>query len=207
MHELPTDLLRRDGHLQDSSLEGAAIADATVMRSFQTVTPAGTESADSSSVSAVDHCVVLSWKWFAFIVRAALSHASRHAEYVTLVTIRVSREYVGSTIDVGAQALREIADVIDPTIRAADTVGELEDGQLGILLADADEDAASDIVQRFAERLGHVRFSAPLTFAIGAASCPRDGVHRDELVAHAITHPVADVSSRLALLGDPYLPC
>src|SRR5947208_10970685 len=34
-----------------------------------------------------------------------------------------------STIDVGAPALREIADVIDPTIRAADMVGELEDGQ------------------------------------------------------------------------------
>src|SRR3954466_1712621 len=142
------------------------------MRSFQTVTPAGSESADSSSVSAVDHCVVLSWKWFAFIVRAALSHASRHAEYVTLVTIRVSREYVGSTIDVGAQALREIADVIDPTIRAADIVGELESGELGILFPDADEEAAAGIIRRFAARLAGVRFSAPLTFAIGSASCP-----------------------------------
>ena len=173
------------------------------MRAGEIVTPSGTMSCDSSSVKAIDRCIVLSPKWFAFIVRAALSHACRHADYVTLVTIRASREFVGSTIDVGPQVMTEIADIIDPTIRAADMVGELEDGQLGILLPDADEDAASGIIARVAERLGHVRFAAPLTFAIGAASCPTHGVHAADLVAHAMTHPLLDLRSGSALLADP----
>jgi Diguanylate cyclase, GGDEF domain len=176
------------------------------MQPGDTAVEAGTKPSTSSSVTA-DHCVVLSWKWFAFLVRAALSHACRHADYVTLVTIRASREYVGATIDVGAQALTEIADVIDPTIRAADIVGQLEHGELGILLSDADEEAAAGIIRRFAERLGHVRFSAPMTFAIGTASCPTDGVRGDDLVAHAMMHPVVDVCSGSAPLDDSYLPC
>ena len=158
---------------------------------------------DSSSVNPAERCVVLSPKWFAFVVRASLSHACRRSEYVTLVTIRASREYVGSTIDVGAQALTEVADIIDPTIRAADMVGQLDDGQLGILLSGADEDAAASIIHRIAERLGDVRFTAPLTFAIGAGSCPTHGVHAADLVAHAMTHPLLDVRSGSTLLGDP----
>ena len=193
---------RRDGRLQDSSGEGAAIADAAVMQAGEMVTLQGTTYGDSSSVKAADHCVVLSPKWFAFVVRASLSHACRHADYLTLVTIRASREFVGSTIEVGAQALAEIADIIDPTIRAADIVGELESGQLGILLSDADEDAAAGIIRRVAERLGHVRFTAPLTFAIGAATCPNHGVHAADLFAHAMTHPLLDVRSGCALLAD-----
>lgn len=167
------------------------------------VTPPGTTQQDSSSVKATDRSMVLSPRWFAFVLRAALSHACRHADYVTLVTIRASREYVGSTIDVGAQALTEIADIIDPTIRAADMVGELEDGQLGILLSDADEDAAAGIIRRLAEKLGHVRFTAPLTFEIGAASCPTHGVHAADLAAHAMTHPLRDVRSGSAFAADP----
>lgn len=194
---------RRDGRLQDSSGQGAAIADAAVMRAREMVTTPGTTYRDSSSVRTADRCAVLTPKWFAFVVGAALSHACRHADYLTLVTIRASREYVGSTIDVGAQALTEVADIIDPTIRAADMVGELEDGQLGILLSDADEDAAAGIIRRVAERLGHVRFTTPLTFAIGAASCPTHGVHAAHLVAHAMTHPLLDVRSGSALLADP----
>ena len=173
------------------------------MRAGEIVTPPAATNCDSSSVKATDPCVVLSPKWFAFVVRAALSHACRHADYVTLVTIRASREYVGSTIDVGAHGLTEIADIIDPTIRAADMVGELEDGHLGILLSDTDEDAAAGIIRRVAERLVHVRFTAPLTFAIGAASCPSHGVHAADLVAHAMTHPLLDVRSGSALLADP----
>ena len=167
------------------------------------LTPPGRKHSDSPSIKAADRCVVLSPKWFAIVVRAALSHACRHADYVTLVTIRASREYVGSTIDVGAQALTGIADIIDPTIRAADMLGELEDGELAILLSDADEDAAAGIIRRVAERLGHVRFTPPLTFAIGAASCPAHGVQAADLVAHAITHPLLGVRSGSGAPADP----
>jgi hypothetical protein len=173
------------------------------MRPGEMVTPPHTMHSDSSSVKPTERCVILTPKWFAFVVRAALSHACRHADYLTLVTIRASREYVGSTIDVGAQALTEVADIIDPTIRAADMVGQLDDGQLGILLSDTDEEAAARIIRRVAERLAHVRFTAPLTFAIGAGSCPAHGVHAADLVAHAMTHPLLDVRSGSALVADP----
>jgi hypothetical protein len=177
------------------------------MRSGERDTAPAAEPSNSSSVLTPGQCVVLSWKWFAFVVRGALSHACRHADYVTLVTIRASREYVGSTIDIGAHALSEIAEVINPTLRAADIFGLLENGELGILLPDADEEAAAGIIQRFAEKLGHVRFSSPMTFAIGAASCPTHGVHGDDLVAHATMHPVLAVCAGSAPLDDLCLPC
>jgi GGDEF domain-containing protein len=149
----------------------------------------------------------LSQKWFAFLLRWALRHAARQPHYLALVTIRARREYVGSTIDIGSHALVEVADAIDPMIRATDLTGELEDGRLGLLLSEADHDVAFCVIQRFAEALGQVRFSVAMAFAIGFACCPRDGVEIDGVVAHAMMHPVLDVRAEPASLAAACLAC
>src|SRR5919197_1872870 len=90
--------------------------------------------------------VLLPANWFEFIGRRSLRHALRHGDYLTLVTIRVSREYLGLTVDVGSQRLSELAEAIGPTIRGTDLTGELEEGRLGLLLSDADDVAAFSMI-------------------------------------------------------------
>jgi hypothetical protein len=162
---------------------------------------------DNASATVADRRVILPQKGFGFILRWALRHAVRYSDYLTLVTIRANREYVGSTIDVGSQALAEIAEVIGPTIRSTDLFGELEAGRLGLLLSDADHEAAFRIIQRFADTLGQVRFSIAMAFAIGVASCPKDGVEAAGVVAHAMMHPILDIRAGPALPAATCLSC
>jgi GGDEF domain-containing protein len=137
--------------------------------------------------------IVLSSNWFRFILRWALRHALRQSHYLTLVTIQASREYLGLIVEVGSQALTELATAIGPTIRETDLIGEITDGQLGLLFTHVDATDASRIIDRFAEVLGHVHFSASSGFSIGAASCPADGVDMHRLVEHAMSHLVLNV--------------
>src|SRR5262245_20946978 len=83
--------------------------------------------------------VVLPASWFRFILHWTLRQSVRHADYMSLVTIRASREYVGLSVDVGSQSLVELAEVVGPAIRETDLIGELDDGRLGLLLAQADD--------------------------------------------------------------------
>lgn len=131
---------------------------------------------------------MLSASWFAFVLRWALQRAHRYTHFVGLVTIRASRDHVGLTIDGGVQMTTEVADRIGPLIRDTDLIGELDDGRLGVLLADADEAAAASVVHRLGETLARIRFAESLVFAIGAASCPANGVDMPSLVAHATDH-------------------
>src|SRR5262249_38220287 len=96
----------------------------------------------------------------------------------------------------------ELAEVVGPTIRDTDFIGELDDGRLGVLLSDADDVAAFGIIQRFAEVLGDVQFSVSLAFEIGVASCPANGVDLHGLVAHAVSPPVLNVRARPSVVAE-----
>ena len=148
---------------------------------------------------------VLPREWFGFILHRALRQALRYTDYLTLVTIRATREHDGWTVDVGSPTLSDIADVVAPTIRETDVIGELDDGRLGLLLLHADDAAALRVIERFAEVLGDVQFSASLAFAIGAACCPTSGIDMNALVAHATLHPVLNVRARPPVSADPSL--
>jgi hypothetical protein len=170
------------------------------------VTDQRTPSRSASSRLAVpDTHVVLPATWFRFIVHWSLRQALRQANYLSLVTIRANREYVGLSVEVAAQSLTELADVVAPLIRESDLMGELDDGQLGLLLLQADDAAAFRVIQRFGEMLGDVRFSVALGFAIGTACCPHNGIDMHGLVAHALSHPVLNVRAPRTALDDPPL--
>src|SRR5262245_32311864 len=77
------------------------------------------------SIARRDTHVVLTASWFRFIVHWNLRQAQRHSNYLSLVTIRASREYIGLTVDVASQSLTELADVVGPLIRETDLLGEL----------------------------------------------------------------------------------
>jgi len=165
-----------------------------------------TRQSDSSSLAVANgQHLVLSVSWFGFIVRWALRQALRHPYYLALVTIRATREHVGWTVDVGSTALTDVAEVVGPTIRETDFIGELDDGRLGLLLPHADDTAALRIIQRFGETLGDVQFSVPLAFAIGSACCPTNGIDMRALVVHAISHPVLNVRARPPVFAAPPL--
>src|SRR5205823_12610883 len=111
--------------------------------------------------------IVLSVNWFGFILQWALRQALRHTDYLTLVTIRATRAHVGWTVDIGVLALTDIAEVVGPTIRETDLIGELDDGRLGLLLSHVDDAAALRIIQRFGEFLDDVPFFVSISFETG----------------------------------------
>jgi hypothetical protein len=147
--------------------------------------------------------VVLPASWFRFILPWMLRQAIRRSDFLSLVTIRSSREYIGLSVEVASQSLAELAEVVGPSLRETDLMGELEDGQLGLLLMHADEDAASRVIQRFGETLGDVRFSVSLGFAIGSACCPTNGIDMNGLLTHALAHPVLNVRARPPAFDEP----
>jgi len=144
---------------------------------------------------------ILSVKRFAFMLRWALRLSKRYQNFCTLVTVAVSREHLGFTVDFGSQALAELAGVIRPTIRQTDLIGELEDGRLALLLLYADTVEALTVIQRFTQILSNVQFGVSLAFAVGAACCPIDGVGMRPLVLHATSHPVVTVRGSTAPRG------
>src|SRR5262249_31123606 len=95
----------------------------------------------------------LSVKRVAFVLGWALRLSTRYQNFFTLVTVGVSREHLGFTVDFGSQALAELAGVIRPTIRQTDLIGELEDGRLALLLLHADAVEALTVIRRFTEIL------------------------------------------------------
>jgi len=132
-------------------------------------------------------------RWFEFILGWTLRHAYRHNDYLSLITIRAARESVDSAIALGLPGLRELADVVVRAIRDVDLLGECAGGELGILCLDVDAGEANQLAQRIADAIRSVEFSAPLTFTIGVAACPRDGSDVSGLVEHAASHPVMSV--------------
>lgn len=142
---------------------------------------------------------VLPVNWFAYVLPWALRQAIRHSEYLTLVTIRASRAYIGLTVDVGPELLSQFAELIGLTIRESDLIGEIEDGRLGLLLLHTDHADASHVIRRLTELLHEFQFPASFEFAIGAASCPADGVDMPSLVAYAVSHSRFNVQGRVPL--------
>lgn len=132
-------------------------------------------------------------RWFEFILGWTLRHAYRHNDYLSLITIRAAREFVGSAITLGLPELSELGDVVVRAIRDVDLLGECAGGELGILCLDVDAGEANRLAERIADAIRSVEFSEPLTFTIGVAACPTDRSDVAGLIEHAASHPVMSV--------------
>jgi hypothetical protein len=158
-------------------------------------------SAEAAALSPADTIVPATW--FAFMAGWTVRCGLRTNDYTSLITIQARRDLAGSSVDLASAGLLELARVTAQTIRATDLIGELPDEGLGILVADADEDAGCRFVQRIAEALATVHFSTGLTFTLGVAVSPTHGIDVPALIAHAESHPTLNVHGLSPASDDP----
>lgn len=124
---------------------------------------------------------------FDFVVNNELKRAIRSQNFLTLLVVDPTpRTAEGQR----TQLARELARVIGRVVRETDILSPGIDGQLSLVLLDADFDSSMRVVDRLMAWVEHYEFRTPATFSIGAASCPTHGVDLATLRSAAAARPI-----------------
>jgi hypothetical protein len=124
---------------------------------------------------------------FDFVVNNELKRAIRSQNFLTLLVVNPTpRTAEGQR----PQLARELARVIGRVVRETDILSPGIDGELSLVLLDADFDSSMRVVDRLMTWVEHYEFRTPATFSIGAASCPTHGVDLATLRSAAAARPV-----------------
>ena len=127
---------------------------------------------------------------FEFVLDGELRRAVRSQNYLTLVTVETSREFDGMTMAADRGTVGEVAQIIRNEVRDTDVLGLTTQGQLSLVLLDADYDNSTRVIDRLVERMNHYDFPSPLRLSLGAACYPTDAVDAASLQQRAVSHPV-----------------
>ena len=130
---------------------------------------------------------VLTPEAFDFVLENELRRALRSQNYLTLLVVEPVTEPPGQPVT--ADVVREVARVVSREIRETDLIAETPQGQLSVVLLDADLENSSSVVDRLAARLDQHAFSSKVGFELGAACCPTDGADQQTLRRAAGIHP------------------
>lgn len=134
---------------------------------------------------------VLTPEAFEFVLTNELKRAMRSQNFVTLVILQPALKGVpGGGNGERDRAVRDVARLISREVRETDLLSHTGQGQLSVVLLDADLDNSLRVIDRLMARLDHYEFPRPLTFDIGAACCPTHGVDADSLRRAAESRPV-----------------
>lgn len=134
---------------------------------------------------------VLTPEAFEFVLTNELKRAMRSQNFVTLVILQPALKGVpGGGNGERDRAVRDVARLISREVRETDLLSQTGQGQLSVVLLDADLDNSLRVIDRLMARLDHYEFPRPLTFDIGAACCPTHGVDADSLRRAAESRPV-----------------
>jgi diguanylate cyclase (GGDEF)-like protein len=88
----------------------------------------------------------------------------------------------------GDAVLREVAHVVEQSVRSVDVAARYGGEEFVVLLVDTDRNTALAVAERIRERLRTAGFTAngvPLTVSIGVASYPDDANRRQDLLNRA----------------------
>ena len=127
---------------------------------------------------------------FEFVLDGELKRAVRSQNYLTLVVLETAREWDGLTMAADEGTLEEVAEVVGHEIRDTDLLGYTEDGELSLVLIDADYDNSTKVIDRLVQRIDKYEFPMPLRISVGAACYPTDAVDSGSLKRQALSHPV-----------------
>jgi GGDEF domain-containing protein len=86
--------------------------------------------------------------------------------------------------------VEEVADVVGHEVRDTDLLGYTENGELSLVLLDADYDNSTKVIDRLVQRIDNYEFGTPLRISVGAACYPTHAVDADSLKRQALSHPV-----------------
>jgi GGDEF domain-containing protein len=125
---------------------------------------------------------VLTPEAFEFVLTNELKRAVRSQNFLTLVSVTPQIAGVPSGAHgERADAVRQIARLISRDVRETDLLAETDQGQLSLVLLDADLQNSMIVIERLRTRLDAYAFPKPLTLAIGAATCPTHGADVESL--------------------------
>jgi hypothetical protein len=117
---------------------------------------------------------VLTPEAFDFVLTNELKRAVRSQNFLTLVTMEPRP--ADSAVDA-----RQIARLVSREVRETDLLSATEQGQVSMVLLDADLQNSMRVIDRLMARLEHYQFAAPLDIDVGAACCPTHGVDPETL--------------------------
>jgi hypothetical protein len=132
---------------------------------------------------------VLTPEAFDFVLHNELKRALRSQNFLTLLLVeptpRASDPPADPRIAVG-----QIARIVSREVRETDLLSHTSEGQLSVVLLDADLANSLRVVERLRSRLDHYEFSTPLNIQVGAACCPTHGADAETLRRAAEVRPV-----------------
>ena len=132
---------------------------------------------------------VLTPEAFNFVLTNELKRAVRSQNFLTLLLMEPTPRPAEPPVDPGA-AVRQIAKIVSREVRETDLLSQTAEGQLSVVLLDADLPNSLRVVERLMSRLDHYEFSTPLTIEVGAACCPTHGADAETLRRAAESRPL-----------------
>lgn len=123
---------------------------------------------------------------FDFVLKNELKRAVRSQNFLTLLLVEASPRAPTAAAQPAAEnaserAVQDVARLVSRDVRETDLLAQTGDGQLSIVLLDADLPSSLGVVDRLTARLEHYEFPTPLAIEIGAACCPTHGTDVDSL--------------------------
>lgn len=132
---------------------------------------------------------VLTPEAFDFVLTNELKRAVRSQNFLTLLLMEPTPTRPDAPADRGP-AVRQIARIVGREVRETDLLAQTAEGQLSVVLLDADLQNSLRVVDRLRSRLDHYEFPTPLTIEVGAACCPTHGADAETLRRAAESRPI-----------------
>ena len=132
---------------------------------------------------------VLTSEAFEFVLRNELKRALRSQNFLTLLVVDATSHAVnGERVELS----REVARLVSREVRETDLLSQSDDGQLSVVLLDADLPNSMRVLDRLLTRFEHYEFATRTGIAVGAACCPTHGCDAESLrraAATRVVHP------------------
>lgn len=139
-----------------------------------------------------DEARVLTPHAFEFVLDGELKRAVRSQNFLTLVTLEANREWDGMSVTADEGTVEEVAEIVRHEVRDTDVLGYTSQGQLSLVLLDADYGNSTKVIKRLVQRMEHYDFPTPLRISVGAACYPTHAVDAESLKRQAVSHPVVN---------------
>jgi GGDEF domain-containing protein len=130
---------------------------------------------------------VLTPEAFDFVLRNELKRAVRSQNFLTLLVVDATSPSLNGQ---RTRVADEVARLVSREVRETDLLSRGEDGQLSIVLLDADLPNSMRVVDRLLSRFEHYAFATATGISVGAACCPTHGSDAETLRRSAETRPL-----------------
>jgi hypothetical protein len=132
---------------------------------------------------------VLTPEAFDFVLSNELKRAVRSQNFLTLLVVEPTPQQPEQLAE-QKNVLREVARMVSREVRETDLLAQTQDGQLSVVLLDADLNNSLQVVDRLVSRFEHYAFQTPVAIEFGAACCPTHGADAETLRRAAEARPI-----------------